>query len=195
MPISTEQKPILVLDWDETLILSAPAEWFTDYQPTDRQLILTIDRNGYPGTMRLFQRPHLLKFLETVSRRYELYLWSYGVRDYIQQGLDALDLRSFFADRVIVREDMTARYKDLWQLSKGAALNTTAILDDNPSHFGVLNPHNCILIPPYRRPNDHDRALETMPTIIDFHFEHLLKQYSNEALCELRLQIIDSLNA
>lgn len=154
------------MDWDGTLAFSCPlaacARGGTRYlrrraPKTPPPYVLDMDKNGQPEPTALFLRPGARAFLDELSARYTVGLWSFGVPEYLAQCLQKTDLADAFS-LIKTRADMTLPVKDLYTLTGDLA--RVLIVDDEPATFGFLNPDNCIPIPPWSPFSDDAAAGE-----------------------------------
>jgi len=137
----------VVLDWDGTLAYSCP--WETclrrGFVPTLEPI--RVDRNGSAGLTGLFLRPGITEFLERLSERYVVGLWSFGVQEYVMQCLRSADLLGMFKT-VKTRAGMETPFKDLFIVSQ--RLSNVILVDDECQLFGFLNPDNCVQVTAWR---------------------------------------------
>ena len=70
--------PLLILDLDYTLMAN-----------TDGAII---------------PRPYLYEFLESVSKNMELWIWSAGIREYVESVVEQLKIKHYFS-QILCRED------------------------------------------------------------------------------------------
>ena len=185
----------LILDWDGTLAYSS---LITKKEDEDLNMLptfvntLSVDRNGTVGETALFLRPNAKDFLQKISQKYNLILWSFGTKKYIKECMESTGFASFFS-RIVVREMMKYQIKDLFNLN--IPLNKIAIVDDANDTFGILNPVNCIDIPSWSFHFQDDSILKVMDILINYHFKNIMAQYDRHDLEKKRMEIIQNLNA
>ncbi|GLJ14307.1 hypothetical protein SUGI_0230460 [Cryptomeria japonica] len=133
------QKKTIVLDLDETLIHSSeePLEYY------DFAVNVVID--GEPATFYVLKRPGMDELLQQLKDRYELVLFTAGIREYADAVVDRIDPYGAIKHRLF-RDSCTqtceGRFvKDLSLL--GRDLRRVIIVDDNPNAY-VFHPHNAV---------------------------------------------------
>jgi len=124
------QRPLLILDIDETLIHGVE-------QPMDRECDLRADQ------FYVYLRPHVSEFLVAVSSRYDLAVWSSATADYLELIVSALMANIVVPLFVWDRSKCNRRMdfiqqeeyflKDLRKVKrKGFELDRVLILEDEP---------------------------------------------------------------
>ncbi|CAD7702753.1 unnamed protein product [Ostreobium quekettii] len=136
MPLrSFSQRQTLVLDLDETLVHSWINEGDHEHDLMFKVSLVTPDDTAV--FVRL--RPHLLYFLEHVSKWFEVVVFTASQKAYADKLLTILDPgRRFFKHRVFREscvELMGMYFKDLTLL--GRDLARTVIVDNQPQVFGL----------------------------------------------------------
>eukprot|EP01065_Artemidia_motanka_P020634 TRINITY_DN2468_c2_g1_i1.p1 TRINITY_DN2468_c2_g1~~TRINITY_DN2468_c2_g1_i1.p1 ORF type:complete len:352 (+),score=122.39 TRINITY_DN2468_c2_g1_i1:87-1142(+) len=186
-----DDRPTLVLDLDETLIhsveASATAEELAAFAEHGGTEPLTFPGNGGAfrlvwrdgGCLYVHRRPGLRKFLDHVKDKFEVVLWTAGMRGYARAVLSVIDEgRRVFGERVVARDrrwfkpqpDGEGYAKVLNRL--GRSLHRTILLDNSP---GVcrLSADNCVVVPDYFGPQppyshpDSDSVLEAAAGLLD----------------------------
>lgn len=167
-----EQRPLLILDIDETLIHG-------------REAPLARECDFRAGAFYIYLRPNVRHFLDTVSEVYDLACWSSASKDYLDvvvnelmSGLDRSLLFVWDRSRCTRRIDFVYQeeyfLKDLKKVKhKGFDLKRVLILEDEPRkvhrHFG-----NAIYVKPFEGAEDDDELLklgtflESIRTVPDF---------------------------
>ena len=189
-------KPILVIDWDETLAFAGQVGPEAEEHPLQNsdlvghirkpEGVLTLDRNGVPKKMHLYIRPHVRKFLRKVSKQYQLILWSFGVKEYISQSLKASKLHSFFQG-IIARENLRGiLIKDLASIEQD--LTRIAIIDDSSDMFGILNPYTAEITPIQEFVPNLSLAVDTGKTLWDPNLfrAYTFKTAGNSSITEVK---------
>lgn len=158
------KKYTLVLDLDETLI-------HTTREPTtifDLKVDVTIDQSCY--TVYVRKRPFLDVFLATMSRYYELVIFTAGVRRYADAVVDAVDRRRvvkrryFRNDCVVVTKD--GRECIMKELSGICRNLSKAIMIDNTPDAYACNKENAIPISTWYSDQNDEALLNLMPFLI-----------------------------
>ncbi|MEZ6138897.1 MAG: HAD family hydrolase [Pirellulaceae bacterium] len=165
------QKPLLILDLDETLI-------FGSERPLHR------DADFRVGPFYLYKRPYVDKFLTSVARVYDVALWSSASEDYVD-GIARSLIRNvgewrfvWGRSRCIPRMNPetfdTNFIKDLRKVKRrGFDLNQVLIVDDTPGKV-CRNFGNAIYVLPFEGQDDDnelkilDRYLHSLHSFPDF---------------------------
>ncbi|KAJ1502433.1 hypothetical protein HMI54_010212 [Coelomomyces lativittatus] len=139
-------KPILVLDLDETLIHSS----LVPRRPSD--FWIEVIQNNDMRTREIFwvyKRPGVDQFLRELSRVYQIYIFTAGIKEYASQILDQLDPEGTIFHGRFYRDDCTeikgqgTFAKDLTKISD--ALHRMVLVDNTPTCYS-LQPENGIPI-------------------------------------------------
>jgi hypothetical protein len=200
-----QRRHTVILDWDGTLAAVIPDGIITRpvhaLRAMEINLIsLPLDHEGKPGRYLLILRPHLYELILTLTANYNLALWSFGAKEYVEYCVTATGLHKIFTgDNLITRADMQnwkTPYKDIFLLKSrlNLSMNEMVIVDDAHATFGLLNPYNCIDIPSWSPEMRQDKCLKSLPALIEKRFEFLIK-YSEEELLQRRLDILTTLEA
>ena len=132
-PIKPYYKYTLVLDLDETLI------YFQNYN--------NLLNNSYKNKNSLIFRPGLLDFLYKMKPLYELVLFSFGTKEYVDHILSIIEKKEKIFEYVLYRQHATYEkgeyVKNLALL--GRDLKKIIIVDDIP-HVFKLQKNNGICI-------------------------------------------------
>jgi len=133
---------LLVLDMDETLLHADVSP-----VPHDVSFVVNMD-NGSSTPVYVKFRPHLGRFLNAVSRIFEVVVFTASISRYANQVLDYLDPSGELVHHRLFREhctDVNGSYvKDLERL--GRPLERVAIVDNSPVAY-TFHPENAIAIP------------------------------------------------
>ena len=127
---NSDQQPLLILDLDETLIHAVDA-------PLQSQYDFKV------GPYFVYKRPHVDKFLESVSSAFRLGVWSSSTSDYVAVVVKHLFGRKHFLQFHWGRDRCVQRYdpewlscywvKDLKKVKRaGYDLNRVLVVDDTP---------------------------------------------------------------
>ena len=132
IPPSTEDKPTLALDLDETLV-------HCTVEPIDNpDLIFPVTFNGTLYDVYVRKRPYLDYFLEAVSMAYEVIVFTASQRVYADVLLDLLDPKKKYIKHRLFRESCVMVQgnflKDLHVL--GRDYSRMALVDNSPHAYG-----------------------------------------------------------
>ncbi|KAH8239928.1 hypothetical protein KR032_009404, partial [Drosophila birchii] len=160
-------KKTLVLDMDETLITA----WFNregDHRqlppnvPHDFKFFLS--DHQCKGDVYVYKRPHVDRFLNYVSRWYDLVVFTCGTEDYASPILDFLDngrgilTERFYRHNTVDVAGLKAKYISL--CSPDIA---NVLLLDNSNIECSFNAGNCIPISSYRIGQKDEALLDLLP--------------------------------
>lgn len=133
-PLSTEtvRKPTLALDLDETLV-------HCTVEPIDKpDIVFPVTFNGTLYNVYVRKRPYLDYFLETVSRSFEVVVFTASQKVYADVLLNLLDPENKYICHRLFREAcllVQGNYlKDLHVL--GRDLQKTVLVDNSPHAYG-----------------------------------------------------------
>jgi RNA polymerase II subunit A small phosphatase-like protein len=132
----------LILDLDNTLICVS--------EEPDYKIEITDPFTKKLSFIGIKKRPYLDFFLDFVSKKYKLILWSNGSAEYIHKVLDCITNVHF--TNVITRETFgTLPIKDLNDLKTliNINLNNIIFIDDSPEHIQGLKSNQIIVAPKY----------------------------------------------
>ncbi|KAL4291121.1 hypothetical protein GQ457_14G008940 [Hibiscus cannabinus] len=157
-PLVPGKKRTVVLDMDGTLVHSTE-----DPPPPSYDFVITpIAANGVAKNLYVSKRPGVDEFLEAVSEKYEVVVFTAGMEAYASPLLDVLDPKGLISHRLyrdscqkLGKNKFT---KDLSEL--GRELDNVVIVDDIPRMY-CLQPENGI---PIKKFTDdfEDRELEKL---------------------------------
>ncbi|KAL4290800.1 hypothetical protein GQ457_14G008960 [Hibiscus cannabinus] len=157
-PLVTGKKRTVVLDMDGTLVHSKE-----DPPPPSYDFMITPNAsNGVPKNFYVLKRPGVDEFLEAISEKYEVVVFTAGMEAYASLLLDVLDPKGLISHRLYRdscrKLDKKKFAKDLSEL--GRELDNVVIVDDIPRMY-CLQPENGI---PIKKFTDdfEDRELEKL---------------------------------
>ena len=132
LPNKKDNKKTLVLDLDETLIHSA----FEPFKPKD-DITLKMKLKEDEIIIHVLKRPYLEEFLNIVTQKYEVVIFTASISDYANPLLDQLDPYKKISYRLFrehcTKSDSGLFIKDLNKL--GRNLKDIIIIDNNPVSF------------------------------------------------------------
>ncbi|XP_022724687.1 carboxy-terminal domain RNA polymerase II polypeptide A small phosphatase 1 [Durio zibethinus] len=155
-PLICESKKTIFLDLDETLVHSSP-----DPPPKMYDFVVRPSIDGQIMNFYVLKRPGVDFFLEEISKKYEVVVFTAGLKQYASQVLDKLDPKGFISYRFYrdsCKEVGGKFVKDLSEM--GRDLGKVVIVDDNPNAYS-LQPENAVPIRPFVE-DGRDRELEKL---------------------------------
>ncbi|ELA42798.1 dullard-like phosphatase domain-containing protein [Vittaforma corneae ATCC 50505] len=167
LPPALDSKPTLVLDLDNTLIFSTIKE-LTNFDHK-----ITVNYNGKAQPVWIVERPGLQSFLEHVANKYEVILFTAGIRQYGVKVMKKIDRKmriSYFLDRrfctLIGKNNRNQDFfsKDLKIL--GRDLSKVLLVDDRDYSF-CSDIDNGILVPIFNG-DPQDRCLDCLKEYLDY---------------------------
>ena len=162
LPPKTSNKKTLVLDLDETLVHSG---FFPFECPSD--VIIKIELENEIHDIHVLVRPGVKEFLEKMSSRYEIVIFTASLSKYADPLLDIIDKKGYCPFRLF-REHCTlintSFVKDLKRL--GRDLKDIVIVDNSPISY-ALNPDNGLPILSWFD-DKSDRELYNITPILEF---------------------------
>ncbi|XVF27431.1 hypothetical protein REPUB_Repub14bG0106100 [Reevesia pubescens] len=175
-PSNSETKRTIFLDLDETLVHSSP-----DPPPKMYDFVVRPNIEGQTMNFYVLKRPGVDFFLEEISKKYEVVVFTAGLQQYASQVLDKLDPKGLISHRLYRDscKEMEGKFvKDLSEM--GRDLRSVVIVDDNPNAYS-LQPENAVAIRSFVEDGE-DRELEKLVKFFEFseRFEDMrvaVKQY------------------
>ncbi|KAM0681665.1 hypothetical protein GINT2_000179 [Glugoides intestinalis] len=167
LPPVHDSKPTLVLDLDNTLIYS------TTKEVKDFDHEITINCNGKTQKAWIIERPFLKNFLSHASKKYDIVLFTAGIRQYAIKVMKKIDTEkriSYLLDRrfctLISKSGKNQEFftKDLRIL--GRDLLKTLIVDDKEYSF-CFDYNNGILVPIFNGDRE-DQCLKALQIYLDY---------------------------
>jgi Dullard-like phosphatase family protein len=162
LPPKISDKKTLVLDLDETLVHSG----FLPFScPSD--VVIKIELENEIHDIHVLVRPGVKEFLEKMSKKYEIVIFTASLAKYADPLLDIIDKQGYCPFRLF-REHCTlintAFVKDLKRL--GRELKDIIIVDNSPISY-ALNPDNGLPILSWFE-DKNDRELFNITPILEF---------------------------
>ncbi|KAL4386491.1 hypothetical protein GQ457_09G003280 [Hibiscus cannabinus] len=153
-PLGPDKKGTIVLDLDETLVHSSLGSPPPRYDFTVSRVV-----DGVTVYFYVFKRPGVEEFLEIISNKYEIVVFTAGHKAYASKVLDILDPSGYISHRFYRDSCKQVRGKFVKDLSGfGRDLRKVVIVDDNPKSYS-LQPENGIPIKPFYGEALWDREL------------------------------------
>ncbi|OIW20725.1 hypothetical protein TanjilG_21653 [Lupinus angustifolius] len=143
-PISGCHKRTVFLDLDETLVHTK-----VDPPPEQFDFIVRPVIEGETMNFYVLKRPGVDEFLALLAEKFEVVVFTAGLKEYASLVLDRLDLNRFISHRLYrdsCRQVDGKLVKDLAET--GRDLKRVVIVDDNPNSF-ANQPENAIPILPF----------------------------------------------
>ena len=159
-----QDKKTLLLDLDETLVHSGFKQ-FNPNIPSD--LIMNIELENQKREIHVLIRPGVKEFLDRISKRFEIVIFTASLSKYASPLIDILDNNNLCSYRLF-REHCTfingAFIKDLKRLDRN--LKDVILLDNSPIAY-MLHPENGFPIKTWYD-DKSDRELYNLAPIIEF---------------------------
>ncbi|KAG2689314.1 hypothetical protein I3760_09G133600 [Carya illinoinensis] len=144
LPLLLSPKRTVFLDLDETLIHSK-----TDPAPDRFDFMVSPRIDGEVVNFYVLKRPGVDELLAALGKRFEVVIFTAGLREYASLVLDRLDQDAVISHRLYRDscKQVDGKFvKDL--LGLGRDLSRVVIVDDNPNAY-VFQPENAIPIRPF----------------------------------------------
>ncbi|XP_055804926.1 uncharacterized protein LOC129873776 [Solanum dulcamara] len=158
-PLVSPEKKTIFLDLDETLVHSNPNPPPEKYDFIVRPVI-----DGHRVEFYVLKRPFMDEFLEFLSDKFEVVVFTAGLKEYASLVLDRIDRKGLISHRLYrnsCKEVDGMFVKDL--SDKGRDMKRVVIVDDNPNSY-LFQPENAIPI----RPFTDDLADGELKKLIEF---------------------------
>ncbi|KAF8030918.1 hypothetical protein BT93_D0189 [Corymbia citriodora subsp. variegata] len=144
-PLVSPAKKTVFLDLDETLVHSQ-----IDPPPEKFDFVVQPTINGERLNFYVLKRPGVDDFLRVMSAKFELVIFTAGLKEYASLVLDRLDQKGSLISHRLYRdscEEVDGKFvKDLSKM--GRDLKRVVIVDDNPNAY-VFQPENAIPVIPF----------------------------------------------
>ena len=161
LPNKKDNRKTLVLDLDETLIHSA----FEPFIPRD-DITLTMNMKDNDIIIHVLKRPYLDEFLNIVTQKYEVVIFTASISDYANPLLDRLDPLKKISHRLFrehcTKADNGLFIKDLNRL--GRDLKNVIIIDNNPVSF-IANKANGLPILTWHSIQSDNELIKLIPLL------------------------------
>ena len=183
LPKKNSNKKTLVLDLDETLVHSCGVPFDC---PSD--FIIQIEQDNDIHDIHVLVRPHVEEFLEKMSKRYELVIFTASISKYANPLLNIIDKMGFVPFRLF-REHCTlintTFVKDLTLL--GRELKDIIILDNNPTAYS-LNHYNGFPIKSWFDDKNDDELLKIIPILEFLSYVPDVRDYIKKIVSQNKVQ-------
>lgn len=167
LPAVNDLKPTLVLDLDNTLVYSTTKE-LKDF---DHEII--INSNGKSQKAWIVERPFLKSFLSHTSKKYDIVLFTAGIRQYAIKVMKKIDTEkriSYLLDRrFCTLVNKTGKNQEFFTKNLsilGRDLLKTLIVDDKDYSF-CFDYNNGILVPIFTG-DRNDQCLKELQSYLDY---------------------------
>ncbi|KAF5736271.1 putative Carboxy-terminal domain RNA polymerase II polypeptide A small phosphatase [Tripterygium wilfordii] len=143
-PLISPNKRTVFLDLDETLVHSN-----LDPPPNQFDFVVRPWIDGNLMNFYVLKRPGLDEFLEFLNGKFEVVVFTAGLKEYASLVLDRIDKKGVIAHRLYRDscKEVDGRFvKDL--SATGRELSRVVIVDDNPNAY-AFQPENAIQIRPF----------------------------------------------
>lgn len=161
-PLGSKIQKTIFLDLDETLIHSQP-----DPPPAKFDFMVSPVIHGERMNFYVLKRPGVDIFLEEISKKFEVVIFTAGLKEYASLVLDCLDPEKAAISHRLYRDSCKETdgkfVKDL--AGMGRDLNKIVIVDDNPNSYS-FQPENGIPMVPFTD-DVGDRELEKLGKFLD----------------------------
>uniref|UniRef100_A0A6N2KGC4 FCP1 homology domain-containing protein n=1 Tax=Salix viminalis TaxID=40686 RepID=A0A6N2KGC4_SALVM len=143
-PLISPDKRTVFLDLDETLIHSK-----ADPPPQKFDFVVRPKIDGETMNFYVLKRPGVDAFLEALGAKYEVVVFTAGLKEYASLVLDRIDTKGLISHRLYRDscKEIDGKYvKDLSEM--GRDLGRVVIVDDNPNSYNY-QPRNAIPVKPF----------------------------------------------
>lgn len=143
-PAIPPERKTIFLDLDETLVHSSP-----ETPPGKFDFIVRPEIDGRKVEFFVSKRPFVDEFLENLSKKYEIVVFTAGIEEYASLVIDKIDGNKVISHRLYrdsCKENDGRFVKDLSGL--GRDLKNVVLVDDNPNSY-EFQPDNAIRIKPF----------------------------------------------
>lgn len=156
-PPPIPHKKTLIFDLDETLIHSS------DFPPHS---LVEAFKSGDPP-FYVFKRPGLDDFLKKISQKFDLFIFTFGEKNYANPIIDVIlpsldEQHRLFRDSCVIENDEV--HKDISVFKR--SLNDIIVIEDN---FGMkkFHPNNTIIVPKWNGVPYDKTLFNWLPDILD----------------------------
>ncbi|KAL3820223.1 hypothetical protein ACJIZ3_006128 [Penstemon smallii] len=177
-PLLSPEKKTIFLDLDETLVHST-----ANLPPEKYDFIVRPVINGEKAEFYVLKRPYVDQFLDFLSQKFEIVIFTAGIEAYASLVVDKLDWRKLISHRLYRDSCNEVEGKFVKDLSRvGRELKSVVIVDDNPNSYS-FQIDNAIPIKPFI----DDVGDEELKKLIRFFEGFDLVEDSRDVVKKLRL--------
>ena len=189
LPEKTSNKKTLVLDLDETLVHSVGGMENGEGGEPQHDFIIQIPQsNNSSHDVHVMVRPHVEEFLQRMSKRFELVIFTASISKYANPLLNIVDKMGYVPFRLF-REHCTlintAFVKDLNLLGRDA--KDIIILDNNPTAYS-LNHYNGFPIKSWFDDKNDDELLKICPILEFLSYVPDVREYIKKIVVQNKVQ-------
>ena len=189
LPEKTSNKKTLVLDLDETLVHSVGGVENGEGGEPQHDFIIQIPQsNNSSHDVHVMVRPHVEEFLQRMSKRFELVIFTASISKYANPLLNIVDKMGYVPFRLF-REHCTlintAFVKDLNLLGRDA--KDIIILDNNPTAYS-LNHYNGFPIKSWFDDKNDDELLKICPILEFLSYVPDVREYIKKIVVQNKVQ-------
>ena len=189
LPEKTSNKKTLVLDLDETLVHSVGGMENGEGGEPQHDFIIQIPQsNNSSHDVHVMVRPHVEEFLQRMSKRFELVIFTASISKYANPLLNIVDKMGYVPFRLF-REHCTlintAFVKDLNLLGRDA--KDIIILDNNPIAYS-LNHYNGFPIKSWFDDKNDDELLKICPILEFLSYVPDVREYIKKIVVQNKVQ-------
>ena len=189
LPEKTSNKKTLVLDLDETLVHSVGGMENGEGGEPQHDFIIQIPQsNNSLHDVHVMVRPHVEEFLQRMSKRFELVIFTASISKYANPLLNIVDKMGYVPFRLF-REHCTlintAFVKDLNLLGRDA--KDIIILDNNPTAYS-LNHYNGFPIKSWFDDKNDDELLKICPILEFLSYVPDVREYIKKIVVQNKVQ-------
>ena len=189
LPEKTSNKKTLVLDLDETLVHSVGGVENGEGGEPQHDFIIQIPQNNNSlHDVHVMVRPHVEEFLQRMSKRFELVIFTASISKYANPLLNIVDKMGYVPFRLF-REHCTlintAFVKDLNLLGRDA--KDIIILDNNPTAYS-LNHYNGFPIKSWFDDKNDDELLKICPILEFLSYVPDVREYIKKIVVQNKVQ-------
>jgi len=188
LPEKTSNKKTLVLDLDETLVHSVGGIVANPGTPSQSDFTIKVPQINSSHDIHVMVRPHVEEFLERMSKRFELVIFTASISKYANPLLNIVDKMGYVPFRLF-REHCTlintAFVKDLSLL--GRDFKDIIILDNNPTAY-ALNHYNGFPIKSWFDDKNDDELLKICPILEFLSYVPDVREYIKKIVVQNKVQ-------
>ena len=188
LPEKNSNKKTLVLDLDETLVHSIGSVQSNPEDKPQSDFTIQVPQINSSHDVHVMVRPHVEEFLERMSKRYELVIFTASISKYANPLLNIVDKMGYVPFRLF-REHCTlintAFVKDLSLL--GRDFKDIIILDNNPTAYS-LNHYNGFPIKSWFDDKNDDELLKICPILEFLSYVPDVRDYIKKIVVQNKVQ-------